>query len=453
MNSSPLPDESAPTTPQAPLSILCVDDESNILNTLRRLFRNEEYQVLTATSGEEGLAILKTTENIGLILSDQRMPEMTGSEFLQEARELFPDISRLILTGYTDVGAAMDAINRGGAYRFLTKPWNGHELRQAVQDGLHRYMLTRENQRLNELVRRKNVELAEWNTNLKNRVLQQTAQLRQKLKDEQAPANDTNSAAKNVVSAFTYLLGRCGARTTNHYRTVAALADRMVQHLELDEIRSKQIRTAAILHDLGTIGMSDRLLSKGKDQMTPDELREYRSHPVVGQTALEQFGELREIGIFIRHHHEAHDGSGFPDGLAGEKIPLGARIIALADWIETTFSRDYRHDARYQLSKLLAQEMGRLFDPALTTAANVAIMQVLRDPPVLRDMSEEEISVQEISSGMIVSRNVYSKGGTLLLDRGTRLDFTDVESLRRQQLSGQLSETVQVLRTSIITQK
>ena len=216
MTTTPLPDDPALTVSGAPLSILCVDDEMNILNTLRRLFRNEEFQVLTAISGEEVLAILKTTENIGLILSDQRMPEMTGAEFLQEARALFPDISRMILTGYTDVSAAVDAINRGGAYRFLTKPWNEHELRQAVQDGLHRYLLTRDNQRLNELVRRQNIEMAEWNTNLKNRVLQQTAQLRQTLKNDQGSPAIDGTYANNVVEAFSYLREQCSPRAIHH---------------------------------------------------------------------------------------------------------------------------------------------------------------------------------------------------------------------------------------------
>ena len=449
MNTTPLPDETANLTKSAPLSILCVDDESNILNTLRRLFRNEEFQVLTATSGEEGLAILKTTENIGLILSDQRMPEMTGASFLQEARMLFPDISRMILTGYTDVGAAIDAINQGGAYRFLTKPWNEHELRQAVQDGLHRYMLTRENQRLHELVRRNNIELAEWNTNLKNRVLLQTAQLRQKLKEEQPPSHDGGISTKDVVESFSYLLSRYGSRSINHVRTVAALADRISQHLGLDELRCKQIKNAALLHDLGTIGMSEQILSVDSDQLNPAELQEYRSHPLVGQTALEPFRELKEAGIFIRHHHEAYDGTGFPDGLSGEKIPLGSRIIALANWIENTFSRDVRPDARYQVSKLLAREMGRLFDPALSTAGNVAIMQVLSDHPLHKDTTDEEISITDAFEGMIVSRNVYSKVGVLLLDRGTRLDIDDLEALQRYYGNGQIAETLHVFRTNV----
>ena len=165
----------------SPLCVLCVDDEENVLSALKRLFWQEAFTVLTAASGKEGLAILHRTENIGLILSDQRMPEMTGTVFLQAAAAMLSDIPRMILTGYSDVAAAIDAINQGGAYRFLTKPWNEPELLQAVRDGLDRSRLIRENRRLTALVRQQNEELSAWNNNMKKRILQQTAQLRQQI--------------------------------------------------------------------------------------------------------------------------------------------------------------------------------------------------------------------------------------------------------------------------------
>lgn len=123
---------------EEPLNILCVDDEENILKALKRLFRREQFRVLTATSGREGLAILRDTGNIGLILSDQRMPEMSGAAFLEAAKNLAPDIPRMILTGYADLQAASDAINQGGAYRILAKPWDDQELLEAVRSLLRR---------------------------------------------------------------------------------------------------------------------------------------------------------------------------------------------------------------------------------------------------------------------------------------------------------------------------
>ncbi len=113
----PTPD-SSPTAVEEPLYLLCVDDEVDILKSLTRLFRKESFKVLTASSGQDALNILGSTKNIGLILSDQRMPEMNGADFLAAAKEVAPDAIRMILTGYSDIAAAISAINRGGPSSF-----------------------------------------------------------------------------------------------------------------------------------------------------------------------------------------------------------------------------------------------------------------------------------------------------------------------------------------------
>ncbi len=120
-----------------PLQILCVDDEVNILKALKRVFRGEPYRLLLATTGAQGLAILESTENIGLILSDQRMPDMSGSAFLTAAKALAPQIPRIILTGFTDKSSAQAAVREGVAFRVLLKPWDDPELLEAVRNGLN----------------------------------------------------------------------------------------------------------------------------------------------------------------------------------------------------------------------------------------------------------------------------------------------------------------------------
>lgn len=423
----PLPNSDAAAAEQ-PLSILCVDDEAYILTSLTRLFRGEPYGVLTATSGEEGLAILKDAGNVGLILSDYRMPVMNGTAFLKAASELVPDSYRMILTGYADMNAAVEAINLGGASRFLTKPVNSQELLQAVRDGLERVRLSRDNQRLTALVRRQYEELAEWNANLKKRVLQQTSQLRTQLELQEKRNRKVHDA---VVTSFSDLLEQRRGRANRHVRTVADLADRIAQSLGVSYHLRKAIREAALLHDVGAIGLPDRLLAKPREQMNPEELRTYQDHAARGEELIGQIEGLQEVGVLIRHHHEAYNGSGYPDGLAGEQIPLGARIIAVADWIENTYAGVTTPDVKYQVTRKLGNEMGRLFDPALTIPANRAVMEVLPDPPQFKDMSEEQLPLAELCPGMILSRNVYSDTGVLLLERGVQLDDAEIAGLRR----------------------
>jgi DNA-binding NtrC family response regulator len=145
------------------IRVLCVDDEENILKSIRRLLAEEEIEALTATSGEQGLEILQSMDGIGVIVSDQRMPGLCGAEFLQQAREIAPDVPRIMLTGYADITATIDAINKGGSYRYISKPWNDEELIRTVQDAIRHYRIILENRKLSELVQKQNEELQKWN--------------------------------------------------------------------------------------------------------------------------------------------------------------------------------------------------------------------------------------------------------------------------------------------------
>ncbi len=364
--------------PQQPLNILCVDDDENVLKALTRLFRSESFQVLTAVSGREGLAILKRTENVVVILSDQQMPEMTGTLFLREAGKLFPESFRMLLTGYREATAAIDAINQGGVQRYLTKPWNDDELLQAVRDGVQRYLLSQENRRLTTVLQLERDELAEWNSNLKKRLLQQSAQIRKQLAEARPQSGADRKAGEVIVARLVDLLDQCYSRIGKHSRTVAALAESMAETLKLPSTQCEEIKSAAFLHDIGKLGLPDRLLSRGTELMNADDVKEYRTHSVRGMTIVDKHEELREVAILIRHHHEAYNGQGFPDGLRGERIPLGSRIIALADYAENCFTKEGTPSAKYLVTKTITGEMGRLFDPELAFAANIAVMQILR---------------------------------------------------------------------------
>ncbi|OMH25893.1 response regulator [Motiliproteus sp. MSK22-1] len=151
-------------------TLLLVDDEENIIRSLRRLFRREGYRILTANSGKEGLQVLEQ-ESVGVIVSDQRMPEMTGSEFLHQVTKLYPDTVRLILSGYTDLESVTDSINRGAIYKFLTKPWEDDLLCQNVREAFRIFELNEENLRLTEALKVANQEL-EQRVEKKTRELQ-----------------------------------------------------------------------------------------------------------------------------------------------------------------------------------------------------------------------------------------------------------------------------------------
>ncbi|MEW6719215.1 MAG: response regulator [Thermodesulfobacteriota bacterium] len=133
--------------------ILCVDDERNTLRALSRAFMDEEYEILTAPSGAEGIAVLEEMSPVQVVISDYRMPGMNGVEFLKQVRERWPDAVRMVMSGYADTCSVVDAINEGQIYKFIPKPWSDEELRMTIANALERYDLHRENARLREVAR------------------------------------------------------------------------------------------------------------------------------------------------------------------------------------------------------------------------------------------------------------------------------------------------------------
>lgn len=415
------------------ITVMLVDDEENILRALQRLLMDEDFDVEIATSGEAALEKLATLENVGLIISDQRMPEMNGSEFLGRSRDIAPNALRILLTGYSDISATIEAINRGGASRYLSKPWNDDELVQVVRDAVRQYSLVTENIRLNGVIARQNEELQEWNTNLKERVLQQTASVRKKSEELQEALQRSRESFHGVIHALSRLVELRGQRTHQHSRNVAHLAVLAAKEMgitannELDEIR-----IASLLHDVGEIGISERILLMSPEAMSPEEFREYSQHPIRAQILLDAIEELRPVAVLIRHHHEHMDGSGFPDKISGESIPLGARIIAFADQIDRAAMMCAEDIADQSLARA-SLLMGRVLDPALYRAFKKIVRYCYFSDPKYEGFTtvELELSPEQLQPGMILSRNLFSGSGLLLLHKGLSFDLGRIDSVKR----------------------
>lgn len=411
--------------------VLFVDDEEHILKSLRRLLMDEEIEILTATSGEQGLDLLRNSDGIDLIVSDQRMPGLSGAEFLQQAREIAPDALRIILTGYADINATIDAINKGGACRYVSKPWNDEELILIIRDALRQCRLISENKRLSALVQKQNEELKEWNSNLKNRVLEQTAAIRINNTKLRELNEKQKTNFESCLTAFSSLVELRDRETEDHSRKVAQISVMIAESMKLSVDDIEQIKVAALLHDIGKIGISEHLLRMDTAEMNPNELSEYCRHALLGQSAIDSIEDMRQAGVLIRHHHENFDGSGFPDRLRNGDIPLGSRIIALADCFDLTFAGIRGDNAIEMTLQMMQSDLGGRLDSALFPLLDEPVRNTYAKLMNKTGMVEMELQPNDLREGMFVAREVRSGTGLLLLGVGESLDAGKIRALRR----------------------
>ena len=338
--------------------VLFIDDEANILKALQRLLRNEPCRVLTASRGAEALEMLER-ERPQVVVSDQRMPEISGVDLLQAVRQRHPDVVRILLTGYTEMNVAVEAINRGEIFRLVTKPWNDEELKATLRQAFDTYDLKGEIRRLNQVTREQNLKLQELNRDLEFTVQERTKQLFDKHQELRIAYIQTIKALAEAVDAKdTY--------TRGHSERVGVYASKVARELGLPKDQIERVYIAGVLHDLGKIGVRDAVILK-PDKLTDEEYAEIKLHPVIGARILQQVEFLADVVPCVRHHHEWFDGSarGYPERLAGDRIPLPSRIILVADTVEAmTSDRPYRK--AMPLDQVLAEIRrfsGSQFDP------------------------------------------------------------------------------------------
>ncbi|HKX83687.1 MAG TPA: HD domain-containing phosphohydrolase [Pyrinomonadaceae bacterium] len=315
--------------------ILVVDDEQANTRMLERALR-DDYEVVCASSGAEGLELLMI-HDVALIISDQRMPEMTGLDFLIRSAEMRPHCVRIILTGYTDAIALVDALNSGVVYKYITKPWVNTDLFQTIKRGLAHHETTKaqhhlklENERLRDRVRASDACFLRLCNEL------------QYLKNED----------------FLYR----ATRTRN-------LAEAIARAVRLDPEAREQLGSAAYLNSVVEIHVPNDLLTK-TSELDEEERSIVRSARQRAIQMLLEIPGLEEITDVIRHQFEYYDGSLSPEGLCGEKIPLNSRIIAVAKAYDrmTSPGKSARGLSDAQARAALQNAAGLQFDPVIVDA-------------------------------------------------------------------------------------
>ncbi|MBY0358136.1 MAG: response regulator [Candidatus Obscuribacterales bacterium] len=320
--------------------ILLVDDEPANLRLLQRVL-GRDYEILSAQSGTAALDILKQSK-VSLIISDQRMPGLTGVQLLQQSLALDPDAIRILLTGYTDIQALIDAINTGQIYKYVQKPWDAEDLKLTVKRALEAYELRSSNLKL--------------------------------IKDLQSALAKLENISIGTITALANALDAKCDYTSGHSLRVSRYALAIGRVLGFADDQLKDLELAGILHDIGKIGVPESILWK-PGRLNDEEQKIMAMHPLKSVQMIGDIEQFERVKLWVKHHHEHLDGSGYPDRLTGKEIPIGARIVLVADAYDAmTSDRPYRMSIGFErATSELRKFAGKQFDPEFVEALLSAV--------------------------------------------------------------------------------
>ena len=322
--------------------ILVVDDEETIREIVSSMLSGAHFQTRQAGSGIEALAILESGEEFDLVLSDLMMAEMDGIALLERAKERYPDMPIVMVTAVHDIQVALQAL-RNGAYDYLLKPFEREQLLATVRRAMENRRLKRENDA--------------HRTNLEALVAARTQQWKTALSDLEKSYDITLEALGDALDLK-------DAETYGHTRRVTAFAIAMARKMGLSKEEINVIARGAFLHDIGKMAIRDDILRK-PGKLTAEEMAIMMEHCYLGYKIISRIPFLAEAAEIVYAHQEHYDGSGYPRGLKGDEIPLGARIFAIADTLDAMRSdRPYRDAQSIQaVRKEIETWSGRQFDP------------------------------------------------------------------------------------------
>ena len=328
--------------------ILIVDDDSSVRDLLMEGLADGSCTCAAAADGTAALAALDR-DGFDLVITDVDMPGMDGLELLTEVRRIAPETEVIMLTGVVDVEVAIRAM-RAGACDYLTKPFNLAEMRITVERALEKQRLLRENR--------------DYQRDLESKVEARTVELRRKNREIEELFGRLQGSYQATLEALATALDTRDSETLGHSRRVASYTVAVARRLGVHEPDLTDIYRGALLHDVGKIGVPDAILRKPA-RLTDDEWTEMRKHPEAGYRILEGVPFLEAARQIVLSHQERYDGRGYPRGLKGKEIPLGARIFSVVDTLDAmTSDRPYRRAVPFDAARAeLLRHSGTQFDP------------------------------------------------------------------------------------------
>lgn len=440
--------------------VLFVDDEPHILKAVRRLTMECDYEVLTAENAEEAIEFLQR-QTVAVLVSDQRMPGMSGAELLDYARKNNPQTVRIMLTGNSEVSTALEAINRGAVFRFVTKPWDHDGFLQLIDLGLEQYRLRisrdqyerhieAKNQELHDL----NAQLRQFNEELEERVEERTREIRTKNQEVARLYEELKQSFDGMIKALLSIMELGETYIIEHCQRTADRIRRFGEFLELDDELVRELERAALLHWIGLINASPSLFRKSVDEFDAVEAATWEFHPLLGQQALRHVPTLQRVGRFILYYLHRHNDPEFQPGVAfsdaedevlTEEFIRGCQLLRICSAFEQVRTSRQgvklgdEDDERAWVQEgleVLEEGSGTHFDPDLVESFQGWIGEEL-EPSRSRAVV---VSFEELEPGMVLARPLETRQGIPVAPRDMIITDELLERLKRFRDSNGLKD-------------
>lgn len=413
------------------LNILLLDDENDILKSLNRVLRLD-FNIFSFNEGKDALACLKVND-IAIIISDMRMPEMDGADFLSLAREIQPDSVRILLTGYSDIQSTIRAVNSGGIHTYISKPWDNDSLKLIVAKSAEFYCLTKEKKRLSKELEKRNIQLKDmnqaleksnlrlknFNNELEKKVKERTKDLQTSNLRLEALLKNRNKTFKDILSMVSAIIHHSTGYPLDHTERVANQAKAVAARLSLPEADIGYIYLSGLMYQIGLVGAKCEDLNfkiKSIEEQVP-EIPDV--NPEVGALIVGHLKRFEPMVRIIKHQDELYNGTGKPDHLSEDDIPVGSRIIKIVKDYDFFVSSPYNlHRITPQSAqKYLKDNAGKFYDPDIVQA----FLAIVSTPEEAEKGVELCVGLSNVKPGMIVSKDLYLPNGNLMLTAGNAI--------------------------------
>lgn len=391
--------------------ILLVDDEKSILDSLYRFCRQRKWEALRANGGQEALDLLDN-EVVDVIISDMRMPNMDGAEFLAKARQKCPDSVRVLLTGYADMDAVINAVNQAKIYNYLNKPWDDNMLESVINSAYDFKQSEDERKRLTK-------ELADLNNSLEQKVEERTQELQLAIQKAEESNRKITNNFRESLSLMTSVIEMQDGSKANYNNMIANACVAIARALELSPKEVEQIRIAALLHNIGKLSLPEALRKKPMNQLNRAELETFRTHPIQGEAVLSGMTGLKMVSKLVRSHQEYLNGRGFPDKLKEDAIPIGSKIICVASDFQKLESNLLLHEVSgpEEAIEYIKSVSGKHYD-----ARVVDLFEKYYEKHLQNYRSHlSQLSLKDLEEGMVLAENLVSSNGLMLLTKETAI--------------------------------